>query len=558
MRGRRPLGIDVVQEVLDLTTNSGSAKNNSLGEGEVRQRLNFLGFTEADANLLSSIRPWVESVAKEFATKFYDKSFADAGFSEVVRRNNSNRGTLEGAQAAYAIDLFRGWPSSGYVELRQRIGSLHARIGVTPQYYVSSYQFYYDILVPMIRKHMGMKRGKANEIVASMNKLLLFDQAVIMDTYIDGIMDQLRVLAQQVEGTANGVAEASKQLSSAAEQAGQATQGITDVSQQVARGTGEQSENAQRTIESMQQLSNAINQIATGSQEQAVSVEQATGIATQMSNAINDVARNSQSASQGSNEANDAAKNGSDIVGKTVEGMGRISSAMEVASDQISQLGTQSEEIGKIVAVIDDIAAQTNLLALNAAIEAARAGEQGRGFAVVADEVRGLAERVTEATKEIASLIDSIQKGVAESIKAAEDGTREVGVGVKLAEEAGTALTTILESVEGVAGQIEQISAAAEEVSASSDEMVTTMDTLSNVTEQNSAAAEQMSANSTEVTKAIDSIAAISEETSASTEEMSASAEQMSAQVQEVVASTQTLDGMAQELQETVKSLSKD
>ena len=111
------------------------------------------------------------------------------------------------------------------------------------------------------------------------------------------------------------------------------------------------------------------------------------------------------------------------MVDQTIQGMEKISTAVDAAFKQIAQLGTQSEEIGKIVAVIDDIAAQTNLLALNAAIEAARAGEQGRGFAVVADEVRGLAERVTQATTEIATLIDSIQKGVNESINAVEKGT---------------------------------------------------------------------------------------------------------------------------------------
>ena len=148
------------------------------------------------------------------------------------------------------------------------------------------------------------------------------------------------------------------------------------------------------------------------------------------------------------------------MVKQTVDGMGRIRGAVEIASTQISDLGTQSDEIGKIVAVIDDIAAQTNLLALNAAIEAARAGEQGRGFAVVADEVRGLAERVTDATKEIANLIDNVLKGVAESVKATDEGTKEVSDGVQLAEEAGTSLTSILSSVETVAEQIEQISAA--------------------------------------------------------------------------------------------------
>ncbi|MDP6071916.1 MAG: methyl-accepting chemotaxis protein [SAR202 cluster bacterium] len=145
-----------------------------------------------------------------------------------------------------------------------------------------------------------------------------------------------------------------------------------------------------------------------------------------------------------------------------MEGMAKISNAVDVAAAQISELGTQSEEIGKIVAVIDDIAAQTNLLALNAAIEAARAGEQGRGFAVVADEVRGLAERVTQATNEIAALIEAIQKGVNQSVNAVDEGTKQVSEGVAQAEHARDSLKDILSAVGDVADQIGQISASAQ------------------------------------------------------------------------------------------------
>jgi methyl-accepting chemotaxis protein len=124
--------------------------------------------------------------------------------------------------------------------------------------------------------------------------------------------------------------------------------------------------------------------------------------------------------------------------------MNRISDAVDSVSKQVTGLGEQSAEIGKIVAVIDDIAAQTNLLALNTAIEAARAGEQGRGFAVVTDEVRQLAERVTQATTEIAGLIEGVQTSVDQSVKATAAGSELVEQGSELANQAGTALEQII------------------------------------------------------------------------------------------------------------------
>ena len=241
---------------------------------------------------------------------------------------------------------------------------------------------------------------------------------------------------------------------------------------------------------------------------------------------------------------------------QTVDGMGRIRNAVEIASNRITELGTQSAEVGRIVGLIDDIAAQTNLLSLNAAIEAARAGEQGKGFAVVADEVKRLADRVAVATREVTDLIGNIRTGVNESIMATEEGTKEVGEGVRLAEEAGKALSNIQSSVQAVASKIEEISETAGLVSVSSSEMVKTIEGVSQVAEQTSVTAQQMATNSSEVTDAIDGIAAITQQNSVAIQQVAASTEQMSSEVQQVINWSGALAQMADQLQRAVSKLS--
>ena len=362
----------------------------------------------------------------------------------------------------------------------------------------------------------------------------------------------LRDLVGKVDDASTGVSGASEQLANAAEQAGQATTGIAQSAQEVAKGAEQQSRSVQETAGTIRELSQAAEQVASRSASQTKSTEEASVIAGQVAQAIIEVSTNAQAATDGARQASDAAATGAEVLRRNVEGMERIRAAVSDASEKIGGLGQQSAEIGKIIAVIDDVAEQTNLLALNAAIEAARAGEQGRGFAVVADEVRKLAERVSGATTEIATLIENVQAGVEESVKATDEGRTQVEEGSQLVMEAGEALNAILVSAQDVAGRIEQISAAAEEVAASSDEMVKVLESVSATTQENSAAAQQMSASTAQVDKAMEGVSAITEQASASSQETSASAEEMSAQVEEVVASAGTLSNMASDLKAVV------
>jgi methyl-accepting chemotaxis protein len=375
---------------------------------------------------------------------------------------------------------------------------------------------------------------------------------------VNAMAVSLQGVVGQVAETANEVSTASQQLASVADQAGSATQNIAEQAQGLTSGAQEQGTAVVSSADAVKQLGSAIEQIAAGTQQQSEGVDTTSRAIAEVSNAITEVAKNAQEAAQGSRVADEAASKGLGIVEQTVAGMGQINSAVQDVADRIGDLGEQSAEIGKIVAVIDDIAAQTNLLALNAAIEAARAGEQGRGFAVVADEVRQLAERVTQATSEIAGLIDGVQKGVEESVKATKRGTSEVEEGSKFAAEAGISLNEIQNAVQEVSNQVELISSAAEQVTASSDEMVKSIESVSAITEQTTAATEEMSASNDEVQQSMGQISQITERSGQAIEESSASTEKLTSQVEEVVTSSAALGEMASTLTKVVSVFTLD
>lgn len=362
----------------------------------------------------------------------------------------------------------------------------------------------------------------------------------------------LRNLVSQVADNANNVGAASAQLASAADQAGQATSQIATTIQQVAKGTTQQTQAVTQTAAAVEQMSRAIDGVAKGAQEQANAVAKASALTAQISQTIEQVAHSAQAGAQAAAQAAATAQTGAKTVEQTIQGMAAIKAKVGLSAEKVKDMGQRSQQIGAIVETIDDIASQTNLLALNAAIEAARAGEHGKGFAVVADEVRKLAERASAATKEIGELIRGIQHTVAEAVAAMDEGAREVELGASRAGEAGQALADIRQVVEAVNQQVEAIAAAAQHMAAGSNELVAAMDAVSAVVEENTAATEEMAAGSTQVTQAIEHIASVSQENSAAVEEVSAAAEQMSAQVEEVTASAQALSDMAQTLQELV------
>jgi methyl-accepting chemotaxis protein len=356
----------------------------------------------------------------------------------------------------------------------------------------------------------------------------------------------------QVKAASEAMSGASGQLDAIAAQSGQTAQQVARTINQVAAGAGDQATAAGQTSGASHDLTAIIERVGEGAASTRIRIQDASRALSATTRAIGQAMNDSEEMAPLNERVEAAVVAGAMAVDETASGMLRIKSSVEVTAARVTELGAKGEQIGAIVETIDDIAEQTNLLALNAAIEAARAGEQGKGFAVVADEVRKLAERSSRATKEIAALIGDVQSGTEAAVKAMLAGANEVETGAELAEQAAGALQEIRDAATARNVVLEDMLAAVVEIRTLSGEVVRATDSISDIATETNDAAAQMASAADVVGQSVESIAAISEENSASAEEVSAATEEMSAQAQEVVASAATLAEMAQALDELV------
>jgi len=308
-------------------------------------------------------------------------------------------------------------------------------------------------------------------------------------------------MVERLKDIASGDGDLSKRLEvkgkdELAQAAHWLNQFIEKISHTISSVVGTTSTLASATLE----LNGTADRMATSAEEVAAQAGTVATASEEMAATSNDIAANCHLAAQSAQQAADTTQKGFDVVKHTVDGIRDRGERTKLNARAISSLGERSDQIGAIVATIEDIADQTNLLALNAAIEAARAGEQGRGFAVVADEVRALAERTTRATKEISEMIKAIQNETRQAIVSMEEGVKGTEKGAAEATQLETALQEILEQVNAVTMQVSQIATAAEEQTATTSEITNNIHRISEIIEGTSKGAQDTAAASASLT----------------------------------------------------------
>ncbi|MBP1934438.1 methyl-accepting chemotaxis protein [Ammoniphilus resinae] len=367
------------------------------------------------------------------------------------------------------------------------LGILALLLGGGIAYYISR-----TISRPVRKLAVAAEKMAAGDLTQEQIHVKSKDEIADLARSFHRMSQYLRQLILQIQGSAEHVAASSEELLATTEQATQATHHITSAIQEVASGAETQVISSQENVQAMAEVSSGIQHIAEASATVSDSAQEATALAQQ----------------------------GNQSIQHAIQQMDSIEKGTQHTTLAIQQLQQRSQEIGKIIEVITGIADQTNLLALNAAIEAARAGEHGRGFAVVADEVRKLAEQSRESASQIVDLIGEIQKDTEHATQEIDHSSKEVGVGKTVIDQTGQAFQQILCSVEQVHEQIQEVSATSEQISANSQQV--------------SASVEQFVHMAREASEGSQTVAASSEEQLASMEEITASAESLSTLAQEL------------------------
>ncbi len=288
-----------------------------------------------------------------------------------------------------------------------------------------------------------------------------------IEIMVDKLKAKMFEAAEKKEEAMTAQAKAEEAMNEAKKQEAKAT-GLLDKLQRVA---GEAQLIAEQVTSAAEELAAQADQVSNGADVQRDRTTQTATAMEEMNATVLEVARNSASSADSAAKAREQAQEGAKVVALATEAISQVNTLTTTLKQSMDKLGDQTTDIGKIMNVIEDIADQTNLLALNAAIEAARAGEAGRGFAVVADEVRKLAEKTMAATKEVGNAIQVIQDGAADNIQSVDTAAHAVNQATDLANRSGEALEHIVRFADDTSGQVQSIATAAEEQSAASEEI---------------------------------------------------------------------------------------